>query len=120
MTSEQTAARANDQGEPAGEPCLVLRAEDGTAYAIPQTELEGFRLSEEHRAGLEAQLAAGDSDLQGFYYGPSGNVGTFGGSVPKNPHAGSNSGFGVLGWLPAYYVTNTNRENPNGYRPLVR
>jgi len=77
MTIDQTASRTDEQGEAAGELSLVLRAEDGTAYAIPQAVVEGYRLSDEQWTELEAQIKAEGSDVEGFYYGPSGNVGSF-------------------------------------------
>jgi len=65
------------QGETAQEMGLMLRADDGVTYVIPQSVVEAHRLSDEQRTELEAQLAADGADVEGFYYGPSGNVGSF-------------------------------------------
>lgn len=48
--------------ETVDQPSLVLRAEDGAMYAIPQEALETFRLSDEQRAEVEPQLTAAAAD----------------------------------------------------------
>lgn len=109
MTTDQTAPMTNQPGEAAGEPCLLLRANDGTTFVIPAHVLEAHRLSGAEQTALEARLTQ-DGDVAGFYYGPSGNVGTF----------GNGPGGLQASWLPLWFRTNQNREDPNGYHPLVR
>jgi hypothetical protein len=55
-----------DQQE--GRAGLLLRSEDGRAYAIPESALEAFRLSDEEWAKVEANLSGpdDDNDVQGF------------------------------------------------------
>jgi hypothetical protein len=107
---------ASEWNETAGEPCLVVGAEDGATYAIPRSIVEAHRLTDEQRVELEARLGADSGgDTAGHQF-----IGTFGRSVPMGPGAGSGRGFSALAWLPAHYVTTTNREDPNGYRPPVR
>jgi len=110
MSTEQPAPTAGPPGEAAAEPHLLLRAEDGATFLLPARVVEAHRLADEERAALEAQLKDGGADVAGFYYGPSGDVGRFA------PERGGLTGY----WLPLYVRTNLNREDPNGYHPLVR
>ena len=58
MSSEQPSERA-----------LLLPAEDGGLYAIPESVLERFRLSDEHRAEAEAAIPADEVEGYGQYIG---------------------------------------------------
>lgn len=107
MTTDQTAPMTGPEGEASGEPCLILRADDGTTFVIPASVVEAHRLSDDDQTALEARLKKEGGDVEGFYYGPTGNVGTFAPAL-----SGS--------WFPLWFLTNTNREDPNGYHPLVR
>lgn len=98
--------------ETAGELCLMLRAEDGATYAIPQAALEGHRLSDQQRTELEAQINATGADVKGFYYGPSGNVGSFAPTRPGVVVAFQNWSF--------VYVTRQAPWQPTEFRPVVR
>lgn len=111
MTTEQPA----EQTETAQEIGLMLRTDEGTTYVIPVGVVESHRLSDEQRATLEARLIADGGDTTGHQF-----IGTFGPSVPAPPGARSGGGWTIPYWLPAHYVTNKNRDDPNGYRPLVR
>lgn len=83
MTIEQSGLTTGEQAETAEELCLLLRADDGATYAIPQAALEGYRLSDAQRAELEAHLGADGTDVQGYYNESivnrtnTGNVGRF-------------------------------------------
>ena len=70
MTSERDRAGERPEGTgEAGEVGLLLRAEDGAAYLIPRAALEHFRLTDEGRAAVEAQLAeTAGGDVQGHQY----------------------------------------------------
>jgi hypothetical protein len=65
----------NERDESNGEPCLMVRAEDGTAYAIPRSIVEAHRLSDEQRTELEAHYAADAADTGGFDLSSGGFVG---------------------------------------------
>jgi hypothetical protein len=102
----------NGQAGAADEPCLLVRADDGTAYAIPRSTVEAHRLTGEQWAALEASMQADGNDVAGYYYGPTGNVGTFGGGPagppvpvynPANPSAGGWDGVG-LRYIPAVHI----------------
>lgn len=103
----------NERNEAAAEPCLMVRTEDGTAYAIPQSVVETHRLSDEQRAALEARATADDGDVDGFYYGPSGNVGSF---SPTKP------GMVVdrVWWTITYYKPGMVPWSPIDYHPPLR
>ena len=64
MSSDGSTAQA--------ERALMLRADDGSAYVIPQDALEKFRLSDGELADLEAKVpearlpARGDEDVEGY------------------------------------------------------
>jgi hypothetical protein len=104
------------QDETAQEIGLMLRTDEGTTYVIPVGVVERHRLSDEQRVELEARLGADSgSDTTGHQF-----IGTFGCSEPMGQAAGSGPGFSAIAWLPAHYVTNTNRDDPNGYRSPVR
>jgi hypothetical protein len=47
---------------------LVVDTEDGAMYAIPQEELERFRLSDDQRAAVQASLPTRDDDVAGYGY----------------------------------------------------
>jgi hypothetical protein len=116
VTSDQTASRMDEQTQTAQEIGLMLRTDEGTTYVVPVGVVERYRLSDEQRATLEARLTAdGGGDTTGQQF-----IGTFGASVPVPPGARSGGGWTIPYWLPAHYVTTKNRDDPNGYRPLVR
>jgi hypothetical protein len=57
---------------------MLLWSEAGEAYAIPLAALQAYRLSDDQRAELEAQLGAGSDDLGGFLMEPYGEAPSFG------------------------------------------
>lgn len=105
----------NERVETAGEPHLLLRAADGTTYAIPQGIVEAHRLSDEQWADLEAGLRADGVDVEGYIhdpYPPTGNVGTFGSGTPgpvgqydpSRPYLGGWDGVGLRYVPPVEHV----------------
>lgn len=115
MTKEQISS-GNAAGEAAGEPCLLLQAEDGGAYLVPVAALEGFRLPDEQRVELEAGLAASGGDTQGFYGGTTQDTGLFPMTMAQGvSHVpGLGGGFFRVRMVP--YRLNTNP----GWYPDVR
>jgi non-specific serine/threonine protein kinase len=99
----------------------TLRADDGTVYAIPRSVVEAHRLSDAQRMELEAHLGA---DVDGFYYGPSGNVGTFGSGTPgpaprsydpNKPLLGGWDGVGLRYVQPAYVTPYAGSAKRSGF-----
>jgi hypothetical protein len=110
MTSDQTTPGPDEQTETGQEIGLMLRTDEGTTYVIPVSVVESYRLTDEQRETLEARpTTVADDDTAGHQF-----IGTFPSGVPRLP--GSYGWF----WLYADIVTNKNRDDPNGYRPLVR
>ena len=98
MTNERT--EGTEQAETIG---LLLRADDGTAYLIPQAALEQFRLTDEGKAAVESQQAeAGDVQGHGQY------IGQFSMTMPVWRHVTSQWGY----WSTEPYRTHTSTYYP--------
>jgi len=114
MTSETDKTR-----ESTAVSCLIVRAEDGGAYAVPLADLESYRLTDTQWAALDGQIGTSGADVDGFGVGPNGEfIGEFPDWVMVKQHV---EHVGVVPVrLPAWIVINRNREDPNGYHPPLR
>ena len=99
MVERRGAMSENGRASAADEPHLLVRADDGTAYAIPRSIVEAHRLSGEQWAALQERAQADGLEVAGYQFIGTFPTGTPGPPVrqydPANPVAGGWDGVGL-------------------------